>query len=100
MYDGGDDMSLWKGFGFGSVVGCVEGRLPINRTNQPQPTPHRNTNQHKVAFEFAGLLLRSLHPLDAQGQPTYREGEPPRDPDVAAAAHTLALDVSEKGGRW
>lgn len=48
-----------------------------------------------MAFEFAGLLLRFLYPLDAEGQPTYQNGAPPQDPDVAPAAHGLAGQVLE-----
>lgn len=65
------------------------------------PPTHPPTNQSphtQVAFEFVGLLLRFLYPLDAQGKPTYREGEPPQDPDVAVAAHTLAEEVGS--GEW
>lgn len=47
----------------------------------------------QVAFEFAGLLLRFLYPLDAEGQPTYVEGAPPADPEVAGMARDLPAQV-------
>lgn len=51
-----------------------------------------------MAFEFVGLLLRFLYPLDAHGQPTYTEGQAPQVPEVAEIARELPTHVGDRMG--